>query len=86
MITKSGQSIGKKIFKLQIVDVNTNQLPGSFRGFFVRSFLFLILSQLMSIVPLIAIVFIVDLFMFFSKNNYALHDRLAKTKVIDLAE
>jgi uncharacterized RDD family membrane protein YckC len=40
----------------------------------------------MSIVPLIAIVFIVDLFMFFSKNNYALHDRLAKTKVIDLAE
>lgn len=86
LITKSGQSIGKKIFKLQIVDVNTNQLPGSFRGFFVRSFLFLILSQLMSFIPLIAIVFIVDLFMFFSKNNYALHDRLAKTKVIDLAE
>ncbi|KAF1026593.1 MAG: hypothetical protein GAK29_01212 [Acinetobacter bereziniae] len=86
LITKSGQSIGKKIFKLQIVDVNTNQLPGSFRGFFVRSFLFLILSQLMSFIPLIAIVFIVDLFMFFSKNNYALHDRLAKTKVIDLTE
>jgi uncharacterized RDD family membrane protein YckC len=86
MITKSGQSIGKRLFKLQIVDVSTNQLPGSFRGFFVRSFLFLILSQVMSFIPLIAIVFIVDLFMFFSKNNYALHDRLAKTKVIDLAE
>ncbi|WP_434279395.1 RDD family protein [Acinetobacter sp. CE-15] len=86
MITKFGQSIGKKIFKLQIVDVNTNQLPGSLRGFFVRSFLFLILSQVMSVLPLIAIIFIVDLFMFFSKENYALHDRISKTKVIDLSE
>jgi len=86
LITKSGQSIGKKIFKLQIVDVETNQLAGSLRSFFVRSFLFLLLSQLMSVIPLIAIVFIVDFFMFISKPNYALHDRISKTKVIDISK
>ena len=83
-IARSGQSIGKKAFNLQIVDVNTNKLPGQFRGFFVRSFLFIIISQLISVLPLLVIVFIADLVLFFSKGNNSLHDRLAKTKVINL--
>ena len=86
MIKKSGQSIGKKLFKLQIIDINTQQLPGSLRGFFVRSFLFIVLSQMIAFMPLIAIVFLIDIVMFFSKGNLALHDRIAKTQVIDLSK
>ena len=86
LISKSGQSIGKKLFKMQIVDQNTNQLPGALRGFFVRSVLFLVLSQIMGFFPLIAIIFIIDLVMFFSKGNSSLHDRMAKTKVIDISK
>ncbi|AXQ22798.1 RDD family protein [Acinetobacter wuhouensis] len=86
LISKTGQSIGKKIFKLQIVDVETNQLAGSLRAFFVRTFLFLLISQLTSIIPLLVIVFIVDFVMFLSKPHYALHDRISKTKVIDISK
>lgn len=86
LISKSGQSIGKKLFKLQIVDATTNKLVGQFRGFFIRSFLFIILSQFVSLFPLIAIVFIADIVLFFSKGNNSLHDRLAKTKVIDISK
>ena len=85
LITKSGQSLGKKIFKLQIVDIESNQLPGQLRGFFIRSFLFLVVSQFISILPILAIIFIVDLVLFLSKGNSSLHDRLAKTKVIDIS-
>ncbi|RKG35844.1 RDD family protein [Acinetobacter guerrae] len=83
-IARSGQSIGKKIFHLQIVDATTYKLPGQFRGFFIRSFLFVILSQLISLLPLLVIIFIADIVLFFSKGNNSLHDRLAKTKVISL--
>lgn len=86
LISKSGQSIGKKIFKLQIVDATTHKLVGQFRAFFIRSFLFVALSQFVSLFPLIGIVFIVDIVMFFSKGNNSLHDRLAKTKVIDISK
>ncbi|OTG83057.1 RDD family protein [Acinetobacter sp. ANC 4648] len=86
LITKSGQSIGKKLFKLQIVDVETNQLPGQLRGFFIRSFLFLVISQFISILPVLALIFIADLVLFFYKGNNSLHDRLAKTKVIDISK
>nr|WP_174506132.1 RDD family protein [Acinetobacter sp. Marseille-Q1620] len=85
LISKSGQSIGKKIFKLQIVDAETNQLPGQLRGFFIRSFLFIVLSQVVSIFPVLVVIFIADIVLFFSKGNNALHDRLAKTKVIDIS-
>ncbi|MFV5514529.1 RDD family protein [Acinetobacter gerneri] len=85
MIKKYGQSIGKKIYKLKIVDIETNENPGQLRGFFVRSFLFLVISQMMNFFPLLIIIFIADIVMFFSKENISLHDRLAKTKVIDIS-
>ncbi|MDV2441429.1 RDD family protein [Acinetobacter gerneri] len=85
MIKKYGQSIGKKIYKLKIVDIETNENPGQLRGFFVRSFLFLVISQMMNFFPFLIIIFIADIVMFFSKENISLHDRLAKTKVIDIS-
>lgn len=82
LIARSGQSIGKKIFNLQIVDIKTEKLPGQFRGFFIRSFLFIIISQLISVLPLLVIIFVADIVLFLSKGNSSLHDRLAKTKVV----
>lgn len=82
LIGRSGQSIGKKAFNLQIVDVNNHLPVGQWRGFFVRSFLLIMLSQLLGIAPLIILIFIADIILFFGKGNNSLHDRLAKTKVI----
>ena len=84
LIGRSGQSIGKKIFKLQIVDAINFKLAGQFRAFFVRSFLFVVLSQLLGIFPFLIMIFIADIVLFLSNGNNSLHDRLAKTKVIQL--
>lgn len=84
LIRQSGQSIGKKIFKLQIVDIVTNEKTSTWRAFFVRSFLFFMLSQFLFAFPLLIIIFLADFFLLFSKNNQTLHDRLAKTKIINL--
>lgn len=84
LIRRSGQSIGKKIFGLQIVDVSTYQLVSSGRAFLLRSFLFLVISQFIQIIPALMFILLIDLLLLFSKNNNTLHDRLAKTTVIDL--
>lgn len=86
LIRRSGQSIGKKLFKLQIVDINTNKITTGGRAFIIRSFVFFMLFQIAQIFPLLMIVLIVDFMMLFSKQNQTLHDRLAKTKVIDIAQ
>lgn len=86
LIRRSGQSIGKKLFKLQIVDINTNKITTGGRAFIIRSFVFFMLFQISQIFPLLMIVLIVDFMMLFSKQNQTLHDRLAKTKVVDIAQ
>lgn len=86
LIRRSGQSFGKKLFKLQIVDITTNQITTSGRAFLIRSFVFFMLFQIAQVFPLLIIVLIVDFLMLFSKQNQTLHDRLAKTKVVDIAQ
>lgn len=77
-ITKSGQSIGKKIAKIKIVDVEQNTQVNSIRAFWLRSVLFIILNLLfMPFITLIDYTFFV-----FNKNRQTLHDKLAKTKVV----
>lgn len=86
VIRQYGQSIGKKLFKLKIVDLYTGEQIGSFRAFFMRSFILLMVSQFIFIFPLLGLLFLADLVLFFTKNNHSLHDRWAKTKVIDLSK
>lgn len=86
MIASVGQSIGKKLLKLQIVDVENNQLVGSLRGFMLRSFSLIIMSQLIGVFNLLIVIFILDFLLFFSKHGRTLHDRISKTKVIDLSK
>lgn len=86
LLRRSGQTIGKKLFKLQIVDIESNQVVSSGRSFFKRSFLFFMIFEFGQLFPLLLIILLVDLFMLFSKQNLTLHDRFAKTKVVDIAQ
>lgn len=76
-IAKSGQSIGKKLAKVKIVDIETSAPVSVIRAFWLRSVLFIILNMLF--MPFITII---DYALGFSKNRQTLHDKLAKTKVI----
>ncbi|ENU23339.1 hypothetical protein F993_02032 [Acinetobacter proteolyticus] len=77
-IAKSGQSIGKKIAKIKIVDAETATQVSTIRAFWLRSVLFIILNLI-----LVPIITVIDYALFaFTKNRQTLHDKLAKTKVI----
>lgn len=86
LVTTSGQSIGKKIFKLRIVDVESNQIVGAMRGFMLRSVLFIVISQFLGLFPFLIFVLIADFLLLFSKQHRTLHDRICNTKVIDLKQ
>ncbi|MGE5352174.1 MAG: RDD family protein [Acidobacteriota bacterium] len=77
LLYKYGQTIGKKIMDIKIVDMNNN-LPTLFKSFFLRSFLFAVLY----LIPFVNIVVMLDVFFIFSKSRRCLHDRFAGTKVI----
>ncbi|MEG1696568.1 MAG: RDD family protein [Acinetobacter sp.] len=78
LITKFGQSIGKKITKIKIIDAETNASVNTIRAFWLRSILFIILNLLfMPFITLIDYTFFA-----FNKNRQTLHDKLAKTKVV----
>ena len=78
MLAKSGQSIGKYIAKIQIVDAENDEAVGLTRVFLLRSMAFIILNLLF--MPFITIL---DFAFIFSEKKQTLHDRIAKTKVIN---
>ena len=78
LIAKSGQSIGKKLARIKIVDIETHTTVSNLRSFWLRSMLFVVLNLLF--MPFITII---DYALFLSnKNRQTLHDKLAKTKVV----
>ncbi len=81
LISKLGQSIGKKIVGIKIVDADTNGKVGLVRSFWLRSIIFVIPN----IIPMFKfgiIISIFDTLFAFNKNRQTLHDKLAKTKVV----
>ena len=76
-LAKTGQSLGKKIAKIKIVDANTGEKVNLTRVFLLRSVIFIILNMIF--MPFITII---DHAFAFSGNRQTLHDKLAKTKVI----
>ena len=76
-LAKSGQSIGKKITKIKIVDVESNEQVSLMRVFTLRSVVFIVLNVLA--MPFITII---DHVFGLSEKRQTLHDKLAKTKVI----
>ena len=76
-LAKSGQSIGKKITKIKIVDAESNEQVSLMRVFTLRSVVFIVLNVLA--MPFITII---DHVFGLSEKRQTLHDKLAKTKVI----
>lgn len=77
MINKSGQSIGKKITKIKIVDAESNEKVNLMRAFTLRSMVFIVPT--LYFIPLFSIV---DWAFALGKKRQTLHDKLAKTKVV----
>ena len=77
LLAKSGQSIGKKLTKIKIVDAENGEKVSLMRVFTLRSFIFIILNMLF--MPLITII---DHVFALSEKRQTLHDKLARTKVI----
>lgn len=76
-LAKSGQSIGKKLTRIKIVDADNGEKVNLTRIFLLRSIVFIILNMLF--MPFITIA---DYLFAFGKNRQTLHDKLAKTIVI----
>lgn len=76
-LVKSGQSLGKKLLKIKIVDAETGAQVSLTRVFLLRSVVFIILN----FIP-IPFVTIVDHLFGLNKKRQTLHDKLAKTKVV----
>jgi uncharacterized RDD family membrane protein YckC len=78
LLYKHGQTIGKRVMDIKIVDMN-NKVPSILRSYFLRTFLFTCIGY----IPVLRIASIIDPFFIFSKEKRCLHDYLAKTKVVD---
>jgi uncharacterized RDD family membrane protein YckC len=77
MITKSGQSIGKKAVGIRIVQDPDRQLPGFVKGVLVRSYVTALLTQVVPFFGLIDVLFI------FGEERKCVHDKMAHTIVIN---
>lgn len=78
-LAKRGQSIGKLVVEIRIVDANTNQLIPLSKLMLFRDYLIRILVGL----PLIGgMIGFADILLIFTTNRRCMHDYLANTKVI----
>lgn len=81
LLNKTGQSIGKRIMKIKIVDATTHERVNLTRIFLLRSILFIILNLI-----LMPIITIIDYIFALSAKKQTLHDKIARTIVIKSAK
>ena len=80
LLMRRGQTIGKMIMDIRILDRKSNAIPGFFNLIIMRG-LFTTLAYSLSIFGLVVLV--VDLVMMLtSKERLSLHDKIAKTYVV----
>ena len=77
LIAKSGQSIGKKVTKIKIVDAESGQQVNLLRGFTIRSIVFIFFGIILA--PFFSLI---DVLFGLGSKRQTLHDRVAKTKVV----
>ena len=78
---KRGQTIGKRVMKIQVVDFETGAIPTLTTLVLLRYGLFQFISQTGLIGFAIAVA---DPLMIFGEDKRCVHDYLARTKVIDV--
>ena len=76
LLSRDGQTLGKRILNLRIVDEVDEHNPGFVRAVLVR-------GLLMHILAMIPLVWLIDVLMIFSDDHKTLHDRMARTVVVD---
>ncbi len=82
-LAKSGQTIGKKLLKIKIVDIETDEILPLWK---VYCFRFLPQNLVMQL-PLIGmIVGLADVLFIFRENRRCLHDYVARTRVVSIAK
>ena len=79
LLSREGQSIGKRIFKIRIVDASDESNPGFARVLLLR---YLAVGCIASIPVIGALFSLADAFMVFSEENKTIHDRMASTVVV----
>ena len=80
---KTGQTVGKLVIGTRIVDENGSLIP--IDQLIVKRYLTIWgASVVLSIIPILGILLIVDPLMIFRENHKCLHDELAGSKVISL--
>lgn len=86
LLISRGQTIGKMLFGIQIVDQESGKLLPPVRVLVIRYFWMMPLSVLTWFVPvlgtLVGLAGLVDALMIFNTDRLCLHDRLAKSKVV----
>ena len=75
LLSRDGQSLGKRILSLRIVDANDDSNPGFARVILLRY----VLMQILSVIPFLGFV---DALMVFTEEHRTIHDRLAGTIVV----
>ena len=82
LIASRGQTIGKILLKIKIVDEISGEKSTFLRSVMFRS----VLVKYVGYNIVGSLLFFVDLVFLFTKNNRTLHDRLAKTLVVNVPE
>ncbi|MCB9869262.1 MAG: RDD family protein [Planctomycetes bacterium] len=77
-----GQTVGKLMFGMRIVDIRTNEPPGFGRVFGMRYLPTMFLSSIPLIGPVVGLV---DALMIFRADRRCLHDLIASTRVIEVS-
>jgi len=77
LLTKSGQTVGKKLMKIKIVKICSEENGGFRSNVLLRGFV----NALLFLIPFYPLI---DLLFIFSDDRRCLHDRIAGTKVINM--
>lgn len=80
LLYKTGQTVGKKVMNIQIVDAETQQVVGVNRSFTLRSLITIIITLIA--LPIFPIYTMIDYLFALGKKRQTLHDVVAKTIVI----
>lgn len=83
LLHKYGQTIGKKLLKIQIINKN-NKIPNLTYTYLLRVLLIAAIGQIPFYVG--TLFSLVDILFIFRKDRRCIHDHIAKTKVIQLPQ
>ncbi|MGS2723832.1 RDD family protein [Porticoccus sp. GXU_MW_L64] len=79
LLKNHGQTIGKRVVDIQIVEMDSDKVPTLMNTAGIRY----ILIQVIAWIPLIGSLFaLVDILFIFRKDKRCIHDLMAKTKVV----